>query len=255
MLLAIGVGNSTSRFGVYNGTEWIGHWRLRTVHNRMPDEYSVLFDGLLGQVGVEMTNVDTVVMASVVPPVTGMVAQMLRSRTGREPLILGPGVRTGIRIRTENPVEMGADLVANAVAAYEMTQGACLAVDFGTALSFTAVAEKGDLVGVAIAPGLSSAVRALSRNTAQLPSVQLASPGTAIGKNTVHAIQSGVVFGYVGMVESLVDRMKDELGGTVRVIGTGGQSEIIAPLTDRFDQVDPWLTLEGLRLVSEKNKP
>ena len=254
MLLAVDVGNSTSRFGVHDGDTWVGHWRLRTVPERTPDEYSVLFDGLLAQVGLDLGGVEIAVMASAVPPVTGMVSQMLRHRMASEPLIVGPGVRTGIRIRTDNPVEVGPDLVANAVGAYNWSHSSCIAVDFGTALTFTAVKSPGDLVGVAIAPGLSSAARALSQNTAQLPSVQLVPPPSSIGRNTVHSIQAGIIFGYVGMVESLVDRISAELGEGVRVIATGGQSEIIAPLTDRFDQVDPWLMLEGLRLIADLNR-
>jgi len=143
--------------------------------------------------------------------------------------------------------------VANAVAAYELFKGSCIIIDFGTALTFTAVAEGAVLEGVSIAPGLKYAVRALSQNTAQLPTVQLSQPPAAIGKNTIHSIQSGIIFGYVGMVEALVDRIKAELPGKVQVVATGGQANIIAPLTDRIDEVEPWLNLDGLRLVSERN--
>jgi len=162
-------------------------------------------------------------------------------------------VRTGLRIRTDNPTEVGADLVANAVAAYARFQSSCIVVDFGTALTFTAVAEPGDLLGVAIAPGLNSAAGALSRDTAQLPRVQLAPPPTAIGRNTTHSIQSGLVFGYVGLVEALIGRMRQELGGRAHAVATGGLAPIIAPLTDQFAEIDPWLTLEGLRIIAERN--
>jgi type III pantothenate kinase len=253
MLLAINIGNSNSRFGVHDGRRWIGQWRLRTVPDRMPDEYSVLFANLLAQVGLDLKGIERTVMASVVPPATEQVCAMVAERGGSGPLVVAPGVRTGIRIRTDNPAEVGADLVANAVAAYDLFAGACVAVDFGTALSFTAVSSVGDLVGVALAPGLTHALRALSDNTAQLPLVPLAAPPSAIGRNTIHSIQSGLVLGYVGLVEGLVARMRGELGGVVKVIATGGQALVIPPLTSIFDKVDPWLTLDGLRLISERN--
>ncbi len=188
-----------------------------------------------------------------VPPAAEQVCAMVAERAGAAPLVVAPGVRTGIRIRTDNPGEVGADLVANAVAAYDLFGCACVAVDFGTALSFTAVSAGGDLVGVAIAPGLTHALKALSDNTAQLPLVPLAAPPSAIGRNTVHSIQAGLVLGYVGLVEGLVARMRGELGGGVKVIATGGQALVIPPLTSIFDKVDPWLTLDGLRLISERN--
>jgi type III pantothenate kinase len=253
MLLAINIGNSSSRFGVHDGVRWIAHWRLRTVPDRMPDEYAVLFAGLLSQVGLDLKGVSRAVLASVVPPVTEQIAAMLDDRAGAPPLVVAPGIRTGIRIRTDNPAEVGADLVANAVAAFDRFASACVAVDFGTALSFTAVSAAGDLVGVAIAPGLTHALRALTDNTAQLPLVPLAPPPSAIGRNTVHSIQAGVVLGYVGLVESLVGRMRAELGAGTKVVATGGQSLLIPPLTNVFDEVDPWLTLDGLRLIGERN--
>jgi len=253
MLLAINIGNSNSRFGLHDGERWIGHWRLRTVPDRMADEYAVLFANLLAQVGLDLKRVDRTVLASVVPPVTEQVSAMVAERAGTTALVVAPGIRTGIRIRTDNPIEVGADLVANAVAAYDRVKAACVAVDFGTALSFTAVSDGGDLVGVAIAPGLTHALRALTDNTAQLPLVPLAAPPAAIGRNTIHSIQSGVVLGYVGLVEGLVARIRAELGSQAKVVATGGQSLTMAPLTSVFDEVDPWLTLDGLRLIAERN--
>ncbi len=253
MLLAINIGNSNSRFGVHDGARWIAHWRLSTVPDRMPDEYAVLFASLLSQVGLDLRGITRAVLASVVPPVTEHIGSMLYERAGAPPLVVAPGIRTGIRIRTDNPAEVGADLVANAVAAFDRFASPCIAVDFGTALSFTAVSAAGDLVGVAIAPGLTHALRALTDNTAQLPLVPLAAPPSAIGRNTVHSIQAGVVLGYVGLVESLVSRMRMELGAGTKVVATGGQSLIIPPLTSVFDEVDPWLTLDGLRLIGERN--
>jgi type III pantothenate kinase len=253
MILAVNVGNSSTTFGICRDKEWLERWRIRTVHERMPDEYSLLFERFLNRLDLQPGAIDRLVVASVVPQVTEMILQVGSSDFGREPLILGPGIDTGIRINIDNPAEVGTDLVANAIAAYKLVQGSCIVIDFGTALTFTAVAEGAVLEGVSIAPGLKYAVRALSQNTAQLPTVQLSRPPAAIGKNTIHSIQSGIIFGYVGMVEALVDRIKAELPGTVRVVATGGQANIIAPLTDRIDSVEPWLNLDGLRIVSERN--
>jgi len=253
MLLAIDAGNTNIAFGTYRHGQWTNHWRIRTVPDKMPDEYGVLFRELMHDEGLQMGDVQRAVLCSVVPPLTGVLGEMLAQRMGREPLVIGPGVRTGLRIRTDNPTEVGADLVANAVAAYARFQSNCIVVDFGTALTFTAVAEPGDLLGVAIAPGLNSAAGVLSRNTAQLPRVQLIPPPAAIGRNTTHSIQSGLVFGYVGLVEALIGRMRQELGGQAHAVATGGLAPIIAPLTDQFTEIDPWLTLEGLRIIAERN--
>jgi len=253
MLLAISAGNTNTAFGIYSQGQWTNHWRVRTVPDKTPDEWGVLFRDLMRDVGLHMGDVRKAVLSSVVPPLTGALGEMLRRPMGCEPLVIGPGVRTGLRIRTDNPSEVGADLVANAVAAYARFQSNCIVVDFGTALTFTAVAEPGDLLGVAIAPGLNSAAGALSRDTAQLPRVQLIPPPAAIGRNTTHSIQSGLVFGYVGLVEALIGRMRQELGGHAQAVATGGLAPIIAPLTDQFTEIDPWLTLEGLRIIAERN--
>jgi len=255
MLLAIDIGNSNITFGIHDGDQWITHKRIRTVSNKTADEYLVLFRDLLSRGRFETKSIDHAVFCSVVPPLTVTFINMIVELISETPLVVEPGIRTGIRIRTDNPVEVGSDLVAGAVAAYEKNHSNSLIVDFGTALSFTAVAAPGDLLGVVIAPGLRSAVRALVENTAQLPSVQLTPPPTAIGRNTIHSIQSGVIFGYVGLIEAILRRMKKELpAGNVDVIATGGQAKIIAPLTGQFTHVDPLLTLEGLRIISERNR-
>lgn len=253
MLLAIDVGNTNIAFGIYQENGWTNHWRIRTVPDQMPDEYAVLFRELFRDSGIAMRDLDGAVLSSVVPPVTDALTEMLEGQTGRNALVIGPGVRTGIRIRTENPAEVGADLVANAVAAYTRYHCNCVVVDFGTALTFTAVAEPGDLLGVAIAPGLNAAVTSLARNTAQLPRVHLGPPPAAIGRNTTHSIQSGVVFGYVGLVEALIGRMRAEMGGSAMAIATGGLSSVLAPLSAEFAVIEPWLTLDGLRIIAERN--
>ena len=253
MILAVNVGNSSTAFGICRDSDWLGRWRIRTVHERMPDEYSLLFERFLHRLDLQPENIDRLVLASVVPQVTEMILQIGRHGFAHEPILLHADLDSGIRINTDNPAEVGTDLVANAAAAYRRCEGSCIIVDFGTALTFTAVARGGILEGVSIAPGLKYAVRALSSNTAQLPMVQLSRPDTAIGKNTIHSIQSGIIFGYVGMVEALVDRIKGELPEPVQVMATGGQAEIIAPLTACIDKVEPWLNLEGLRLIAERN--
>jgi type III pantothenate kinase len=253
VLLAIDVGNTNIAFGIYRDGEWTNHWRLRTVPEQMPDEYAVLFRSLFRESDVPIADIDRVVICSVVPPVTDALTRMLGEQLGHPPLVVGPGIRTGIRIRTDNPSEVGADLVANAVAAYARFEQNCIVVDFGTALTFTAVAVPGDLLGVAIAPGLNSAAASLSSQTAQLPRVQLAPPPTAIGRNTIHSIQSGVVYGYVGLVEALIRRMRAEMGGTALAVATGGLARVIPPLSDEFAAIEPWLTLDGLRIIGDRN--
>ncbi len=253
MLLAIDVGNTNIAFGTYIHDRWTHHWRVRTVPDKMPDEYAALFRSLMREAGLELGHVQRAVLGSVVPPLTSTLATMLKHEMGKEPLIVGPGVRTGLRIRTDNPAEVGADLVANAVAAYERLHDNCIVVDFGTALTFTAVATPGDLLGVAIAPGLKAAIAALSASTAQLPLVRLVPPPTAVGRNTVHSIQAGVIFGYAGLVEGLLARMRAEMGGNAQAIATGGLAQVIAPLCHSFTAIEPWLTLDGLRIIAERN--
>ena len=253
MLCAVSVGNSHISFGVHDKATWAHRWRIQTVHEKTPDEYTVVFRELFASAGIAADRVDSAILSSVVPPLTGAMAETILAVTGRKPLILSKGVELGLKITTENPAEVGADLIANAVAAFDRFRGNCIVVDFGTALTFTAVAAPGDLRGVAISPGLTSAVDALARNTAQLPRVPLAAPPQAAGRNTVLSIQSGVVFGYVGLVEGLIRRLRDELGGSAEVVVTGGQSPLIAPLLREKATVEPWLTLEGLRIIARRN--
>ncbi len=253
MLLAIDIGNTNIVFGVHDGTAWSRHWRVQTVRERMPDEYAVMFRSFLREAGLDLDSFDQAVLSSVVPQLTQDIADMVAQRMGREPLIVRPSQTvTGIEIRTENPERVGSDLVADAVAAYDVFQSDCIVVDFGTATTFTAVARPGVLLGVAIAAGLQVTASALVARTAQLPQVELVPPPSVIGRNTVHAMQAGLVFGYVAMVEGLIARIKAELHDA-HVIATGGLAAVIDPLTDCFDVVNPWLTLDGLRLIAERN--
>jgi type III pantothenate kinase len=253
MLLAVSVGNSHITFGVFDAGVWIRRWRIQTVHAKTSDEYLVIFRTLLDAAQVPAGKTRSAILSSVVPPLTGTMVEAIRELSGRSPLLLSPALDLGLRITTENPAEVGSDLVANAVAALDRFRGNCIVVDFGTALSFTAVAAPGELRGVAIAPGLTSAVESLARNTAQLPTVPLSPPPAAIGRNSMHSIQAGIVFGYVGLVAEIIRRMRAELGGEADVAVTGGQSQIMAPLLGEKVLHEQWMTLEGLRIIAEKN--
>jgi type III pantothenate kinase len=253
MLLSIDVGNTNIKVGLSEGERWLARWQIRTLRDQTGDEYGVTFRSLLAHGGFEASRIERAVLSCVVPPVLSPLKEMLADLIDSEPLVVGAGLRTGLRVRTENPKEVGTDLLASAAAAYDRFHTHCIVAGFGTALTFTAVADPGELLGVAIAPGLQYAAEALAAHTAQLRLVPLEAPPAAIGRNTVHSIQSGIIYGFVGMVEALIDRIKAELPGPARVIGTGGQARIIAPLTTVFTEIDPWLTLAGLRLIAGMN--
>lgn len=251
MLLAVDIGNTNIVFGVHDGIKWLHHWRVRTVRDKMSDEYGVLLRALMREAGLGMGAFDHVAIASVVPPLTGRLRTLLAAESPGVPLVIGHETSAMLAFAVDNPAEVGADLIANAVAAYDRVHDACIVVDFGTATTFTAVSQEGVFQGVAIAPGLNLAAGALASGTAQLPQVPLSAPPHAIGTNTVHAIQAGVVLGYVGLVEGMVARFRDEMGAQAQVIATGGLSSIVAPLTGCFSAVDPWLTLDGIRIIAE----
>jgi type III pantothenate kinase len=252
MLLAVDIGNTNVVFGAHDGLAWRHHWRVRTVRDKMADEYGVLFRTLLREVDLTLSDFDRIVIASVVPPLTGRLEEIFADYTSVTPLIVGPATVPGLRFAVDNPAEVGADLMANAIAAYDRIHDACIVVDFGTATTFTAVSSDAVLLGVAIAPGMNLAASALSGGTAQLPQIRLTPPPRAIGTNTIHSVQSGVMFGYVGLVEGMIRRFRDQMRSEAAVIATGGLSSVIAPLTTSFSLVDPWLTLDGIRLIGER---
>ena len=254
MLLVVNVGNSETALGVFRGRELIHHWRMATQPERTADEMALLFAGFLGQEGLSFTKEITgVALSSVVPPCTQAMREMTREYFHFDPVVVEPGVRTGISVRTDNPREVGADRVANAVAAYSKYGGPAIIVDIGTATTYDVVTDRGEYVGGAIAPGLRISADSLFRNTAKLPRVELVAPASVIGRNTVEAMQSGLVFGKAAEIEGMVERLQKELGGDATVIATGGWAWLIAPLCSRVDHHDAWLTLEGLRLVFERN--
>lgn len=252
MLLTIDIGNTNVVFGAHNGSGWIHTGRIETVRTRMADEYAVVFKALLEEQGLSWDSFDKTIISSVVPQLTQGMINMVESRAGKAPLVVGQHLDLGVAVKTEHPAATGADLIANAAAGYHRFGETCIIVNTGTATTLTAVAEPGELLGVSIAAGLIVTSDALVRQAAQLPHVPLVAPPSVIGRNTEQAIQSGLVIGHIAMIEGLLARMKAELGGA-KVIATGGLTAILAPLTDQFDEVDPWLTLDGLRLIAERN--
>jgi type III pantothenate kinase len=256
MLLTIDIGNTNITLGLYDGQELVRAWRLATVHERMPDEYGLQLLGLLEHAELGESSVQDVALASVVPPLTGSFTQACHDYLGLEPFVVDAGVKTGLSIRYEDPKHaLGADRVVDAVAVLQLYGGPACVVDFGTATTFDAISAEGEYLGGAIAPGIGIAADALFERTAKLPRVQITRPPDVIGRNTVHAIQSGLLFGYVGLVEGMVARFRKELGPTMRVIGTGGLAALIAAETDVIEIQAPWLTLEGLRIIWEMNQP
>ncbi len=245
MLFVIDAGNTNIVGGVFSSGRLVETLRIRTVPGKTEDEYGVVVKAILQDRGLDVTSINRVIVSSVVPQLTAAMEKMARHLFGVEPVLLGPAVYGRLPVTVVAAHEIGSDLVANAVAAWSRFGGACLVVDFGTALTFTAVDSSGAIVGVSIAPGLGTAAGSLSKATAQLPSVPLDAPASAMGRNTVEAIQAGVVLGYTGLVEYLVGRIKKELGGA-KVIATGGLCRVLSNLTDVFDEIDPDLTLGGL---------
>lgn len=253
-ILAVDIGNSNIKFGVHRNGAWERRYRISTVRTKTPDEYGLSLRSLLAESGISFADIETAVVSSVVPPLTSVFNEMLEQQMEQPPLVVGPGVRTGIRIRTDNPVEVGSDIVANAVAAHAHCRERCIVIAFGTAITLTAISADGDLLGAAIAPGLRPAAESLVRDTAQLRLVEYASPPSVLGKNTTHALQSGLVYGFVGLVEGLVGRVERELGGGSRTLSTGDQARYLLPLTESLGEFEPWLTLDGLRLIAERNR-
>ncbi len=254
MLLTIDIGNTNITLGLYNGETLGPRWRLATVHDRMPDEYGLQFLGLLSHAGRLPAELIGICLASVVPPLTGKVIEACQNYLGMKPLVVDAGVKTGVRILYEDPRAVGADRIVDAAAVQRLYGGPACVVDFGTATTFDGISDKGEYLGGAIAPGIQIASEALFLHTAKLPRVDLQRPPSAIGRNTVHAMQSGLIFGYVALVEGMVARFRSELGPEMKVIGTGGLTEIIARETDVIQIQAPWLTLDGLRIIWELNQ-
>lgn len=254
MLLVIDVGNTNIVLGVYKDTELLDHWRISTDRQRTTDEYGVLIRELFYLNDLRADDINAIIISSVVPPVVPTLERMCQRYFGLSPLLIGPGVKTGMDIRYDNPREVGADRIVNAVAAYEKYGGPVIIVDFGTATTFCAVDAKGVYLGGSICPGIGISTEALVQRTAKLPRIELKRTDSVICRNTIESMQAGVFYGFVGQVEGIVSRMRRELDMSARVVATGGLAVVIAPATKDIDVVEPMLTLEGLRIIYERNR-
>ena len=253
MLLVVDVGNTETVLGLYEGEILRFHWRLSTERGRTPDEWAIAIAGLLAVANVPAKSIDAAAMASVVPPLTGVLAEMIERHFGIVPLQVGPGVKTGIKILYDNPLEVGADRIANSVAAWAKVSGAAIIVDFGTATTFDVLSANAEYLGGVIVPGLLISAETLAARTARLPRVEIRRPPSVIGRNTIHSIQSGLYHGYASLVNGVISLIKSEMEGRPAVIVTGGlHGQLVADLVG-VDHVDPCLTLEGLRIVHRKN--
>lgn len=255
MLLTIDVGNTNLTLGLYNGNTLFAHWRLATDHARMPDEYGLQFLGLLQNAGHTKRELTGICLASVVPQLTGRVIQACGEYLDQDPFVVDVGIKTGIKVRYEDPRAVGADRIADAVAVMYLYGGPACVIDFGTATTFNALTKEGEYLGGAITAGINLATEALFVHAAKLPRIDLQRPPSIIGRNTVHTMQSGLLFGYVSMVEGMVERFRKELGMEMKVIATGGLASIVAQETDVIQIIAPWLTLEGLRILWDLNHP
>ncbi len=254
MLLAVDVGNTHTVIGVFRQEELVDQWRIGTDARRTSDELALMFQGFLGLHGMSFERqVTGLAICSVVPSATHALREMTRRYFHFNPVVVEPGVRTGVPILTDNPKEVGSDRIVNALAAYHLYGGPAVVVDFGTSTNFDVVSERGEFLGGAIAPGVEISVDALGARGAQLRKVELARPRSVVGKNTVEALQSGIVYGFAGQIDGIVERIVKELGGHARVIATGGLAPVVIAESATIEVHEPWLTLIGLRLVYEKN--
>lgn len=254
MLLVIDIGNTNIVMGLFKGKELVQHWRVHTSREQSSDEYGILFRSLLTHNGISYESVDGVIISSVVPPISGVIESMCVRYFGHQPLQVGPGLKTGMPILYDNPRDVGADRIVNAVAAYDEYQHAGIIVDFGTATTFDAISSKGEYMGGAIAPGIRIGAEALFQRASKLPRVEVSQPKHVIGRNTVNSIQAGLFFGYVGLIDGIVRRMQDEIGEDTFVIATGGLAPLLAEESKTIERVAPQLTLDGLRILYERNK-
>jgi type III pantothenate kinase len=254
MLLAIDVGNTQTHLGMFRDQELVEHWRFATVRDSTADELATVLVNLLALRGLSLGDVDGAVVSSVVPQLSHEYDEVSRRYLGGTLTVIGPGVKTGIPIRTENPHETGPDRLVNAVAAYERVGAACVVVDFGTTINYDIVSADGELLGAIFTPGVEISIQALAQRTARLPPIEIEAPSELIGRTTVAAIRSGIVYGFAGQVDAIVGRLREEMGDEITAIATGGLAQTIVPYCDQIDETDDLLTLTGLRLIWEKNR-
>lgn len=253
MLLAVDVGNTQTHLGVFDGERLVEHWRFQTRSGATGDELAERIGGLFTLCGMSLSDIDAVCVSSVVPPLGTQFEQLSARYLGAKCLTIGPGMKTGMPIRIDNPLEVGADRLVNAIAAYARFGDACIVVDFGTGINIDVVSSEGEYLGGAIGPGLEISLSALIERAARITRIDLGEPEAAIGRSSRAAIQSGFVFGFAGLIDGLVRRIEEELGGEPRLLATGGLASVVVPFTETIDEVDDMLTLKGLRLIHERN--
>ncbi|ALS25724.1 type III pantothenate kinase [Paenibacillus cisolokensis] len=254
MILVIDVGNTNIVLGIYKKKELLHHWRLSTNRAATVDEYGITIHNLFQYANLPMDRIEGVVISSVVPPLMRTLEQLCLKYLRRTPLVVGPGMKTGLNIRYENPREVGADRIVNSVAGIEKYGTPLIIVDFGTATTFDFIDEHGDYLGGAIVPGIQISTEALYQRAAKLPRIELAKPRSVIGRNPVTSMQAGIIFGYAGQVDGIVRRIRAEFGVRPKVVATGGLAELIASESETIEEIDPLLTLDGLRLIYERNR-